>query len=98
MLFYTYLYTFILIVLIVFTHPFCEARTIPAPINLASLKSIITQNELDEFEKLNIERPVEWTLWVNLKRVELSEQRQVIPMIICFKVKRLYWDVFLKYL
>ena len=31
------------------------------------IKSITTQGELDEFEQLNIERAVEWTIHTNLK-------------------------------
>ena len=31
------------------------------------IKSITTQGELDEFEQLNIEKAVEWTIHTNLK-------------------------------
>ena len=31
------------------------------------IKSITTQGELDEFEQLNIEKAVEWTIRTNLK-------------------------------
>ncbi|WP_317128698.1 hypothetical protein [Subsaximicrobium wynnwilliamsii] len=31
------------------------------------IKSITTQNELNEFEQLNIEKAVEWSMQVNLK-------------------------------
>lgn len=31
------------------------------------IRSITTQNELDEFEQLNIEKSVEWTIHTNLK-------------------------------
>lgn len=39
------------------------------------IKSITTQKELDEFEQLNIEKAVEWTIRVNLKPEKILTEK-----------------------
>jgi Fic-DOC domain mobile mystery protein B len=39
------------------------------------IKSITTQGELDEFEQLNIEKAVEWTIHANLKRERILTEK-----------------------
>ncbi|MDR7128693.1 hypothetical protein J2X69_001025 [Algoriphagus sp. 4150] len=41
------------------------------------INSITTQKELDEFEQLNIEKAVEWTIHTNLK----ADQGDIKPLI-----------------
>jgi Fic-DOC domain mobile mystery protein B len=41
------------------------------------IKSITTQGELDEFEQLNIEKAVEWTIHTNLKSDRILTERFV---------------------
>ena len=39
------------------------------------IKSITTQNELDEFEQLNIEKAIEWTMRVRLKPEKILSEK-----------------------
>ena len=39
------------------------------------IKSITTQNELDEFEQLNIEKAIEWTIHANLKAEKILTEK-----------------------
>ena len=39
------------------------------------IKSITTQKELDEFEQLNIEKAVEWTIRANLKSEKILTEK-----------------------
>ena len=39
------------------------------------IKSITTQKELDEFEQLNIEKAVEWSMRVNLKPEKIQTEK-----------------------
>ena len=39
------------------------------------IKSITTQRELDEFEQLNIEKAVEWTIHANLKQEKILTEK-----------------------
>ena len=52
------------------------------------IKSITTQNELDEFEQLNIEKTVEWTIHVNLKPEKILTEKFIKDL-----HKRMYGDV-----
>ena len=52
------------------------------------IKSITTQKELDEFEQLNIEKAVEWTLRVNLKPDKILTERLIKNL-----HKKMYGDV-----
>jgi len=52
------------------------------------LKSIATQGELDEFEQLNIEKVVEWTIHANLK-----PERILTEKFIKYLHKKMYGDV-----
>ncbi|MEL6306467.1 MAG: cell filamentation protein Fic, partial [Bacteroidota bacterium] len=52
------------------------------------IKSITTQGELDEFEQLNIEKAVEWTIRSNLKFEKILTEKFVKDF-----HKRMYGDV-----
>ena len=52
------------------------------------IKSITTQGELDEFEQLNIEKAVEWTIRANLKPEKVLTEKFVKNL-----HKRMYGDV-----
>ncbi|MFD2586974.1 mobile mystery protein B [Croceitalea marina] len=52
------------------------------------IKTITTQGELDEFEQLNIEKAVEWTIHANLKREKILTEKFVKNL-----HKRMYGDV-----
>ncbi|MEL7124333.1 MAG: mobile mystery protein B [Bacteroidota bacterium] len=52
------------------------------------IKSITTQGELDEFEQLNIEKAVEWTIRSNLKLEKILTEKFVKDF-----HKRMYGDV-----
>lgn len=52
------------------------------------IKSITTQGELDEFEQLNIEKAVEWTIHTNLKPERILTEKFIKDL-----HKRMYSDV-----
>jgi Fic-DOC domain mobile mystery protein B len=52
------------------------------------IKSITTQGELDEFEQLNIEKAVEWTIHTNLKPERILTEKFVKDL-----HKKMYGDV-----
>ena len=52
------------------------------------IKSITTQNELDEFEQLNIEKAVEWTIHANLKPEKILTEKFIKNL-----HKKMYGDV-----
>ena len=52
------------------------------------IKSITTQGELDEFEQLNIEKAVEWTIRTNLKSENILKEKFVKDL-----HKKMYGDV-----
>jgi Fic-DOC domain mobile mystery protein B len=52
------------------------------------IKSITTQNELDEFELLNIEKAVEWTMRVNLKPEKILTEKFIKDL-----HKKMYDDI-----
>jgi Fic-DOC domain mobile mystery protein B len=52
------------------------------------IKSITTQGELDEFEQLNIEKAVEWTIHTNLKSERILTEKFVKDL-----HKKMYGDV-----
>lgn len=52
------------------------------------IKSITTQGELDEFEQLNIERAIEWTIRTNLKPEKILTEKFVKNL-----HKKMYGDV-----
>jgi len=52
------------------------------------IKSITTQGELDEFEQLNIEKAVEWTIHANLKPEKILTEKFIKDL-----HKRMYGDV-----
>lgn len=52
------------------------------------IKSITTQKELDEFEQLNIEKAVEWTIRANLKSEKILTEK-----FIKYLHKKMYSDV-----
>ncbi|MCO5724165.1 mobile mystery protein B [Robiginitalea marina] len=52
------------------------------------IKSITTQGELDEFEQLNIEKAVEWTIRTNLKAEKILTEKFVKDL-----HKRMYGEV-----
>ncbi|MCK0158552.1 mobile mystery protein B [Cellulophaga sp. F20128] len=52
------------------------------------IKSITTQGELDEFEQLNIEKAVEWTIRANLKLEKILTEKFIKDL-----HKKLYGDV-----
>jgi len=52
------------------------------------IKPITTQGELDEFEQLNIEKAVEWTIHANLKPEKILTEKFVKDL-----HKRMYGDV-----
>lgn len=52
------------------------------------IKSITTQGELDEFEQLNIEKAVEWTIHANLKSEKILTEKFVKDL-----HKKMYGDV-----
>lgn len=52
------------------------------------IKSITTQGELDEFEQLNIEKAIEWTIHTNLKPEKILTEKFIKDM-----HKRMYGDV-----
>ena len=52
------------------------------------IKSITTQNELDEFEQLNIEKSVEWIIHSNLKSEKILTEKFIIDL-----HKKMYGDV-----
>jgi len=52
------------------------------------IKSITTQGELDEFEQLNIEKAVEWTIHTNLKSEKILTEKFVKDL-----HKKMYGDV-----
>lgn len=52
------------------------------------IKSITTQGELDEFEQLNIEKAVEWTIHTNFKTEKILTEK-----FIKYLHKRMYGDV-----
>jgi Fic-DOC domain mobile mystery protein B len=52
------------------------------------IKSISTQRELDEFEQLNIEKAIEWTIHTNLKSERILTEKFVKDL-----HKKMYGDV-----
>ncbi len=52
------------------------------------IKSITTQKELDEFEQLNIEKAVEWTIHTNLKPEKIVTEKFIKDL-----HKKMYGDV-----
>jgi len=52
------------------------------------IKSITTQKELDEFEQLNIEKAVEWTIRLNLKPEKILTEKFIKDL-----HKKMYSDV-----
>ena len=52
------------------------------------IKTITTQGELDEFEQLNIEKAVEWTIHANLKPNKILTEKFIKDL-----HKRMYGDV-----
>ncbi len=54
------------------------------------IKSITTQGELDEFEQLNIEKAVEWTIHANLKLDKIMAEKFVKEL-----HKRMYGDIWI---
>ena len=52
------------------------------------IKSITTQGELDEFEQLNIEKAVEWTIHANLKSKNILSEKFIKDL-----HRRMYADV-----
>jgi len=52
------------------------------------IKSITTQNELDEFEQLNIEKAIEWTMRVRLKPEKILSEKFIKEL-----HKKMYGDV-----
>lgn len=52
------------------------------------IKSITTQNELDEFEQLNIEKSVEWIIHSNLKSEKILTEKFIKDL-----HKKMYGDV-----
>jgi Fic-DOC domain mobile mystery protein B len=52
------------------------------------IKSIATQGELDEFEQLNIEKAIEWTIHANLKQERILTEKFIKDL-----HKRMYGDV-----
>lgn len=52
------------------------------------IKSITTQGELDEFEQLNIEKAVEWTIHANLKQERILTEKFIKNL-----HKKMYGDV-----
>ncbi|MDX2361762.1 MAG: mobile mystery protein B [Crocinitomicaceae bacterium] len=52
------------------------------------IKSITTQGELDEFEQLNIEKAVEWTIHANLKSERILTEKFIKDL-----HKKMYGDV-----
>ena len=52
------------------------------------IKSITTQKELDEFEQLNIEKAVEWTIHANLKLEKILTEKFIKDV-----HKKMYGDV-----
>ncbi len=52
------------------------------------IKSITTQRELDEFEQLNIEKAVEWTIHTNLKLEKILTEKFIKDL-----HKKMYGDV-----
>ena len=52
------------------------------------IKSITTQGELDEFEQMNIEKAVEWTIHTNLKLEKILTEKFVKDL-----HKKMYGDV-----
>ncbi len=52
------------------------------------IKSITTQKELDEFEQLNIEKAVEWTIIANLKPEKILTEKFIKDL-----HKKMYGDV-----
>ncbi len=52
------------------------------------IKSITTQGELDEFEQLNIEKAVEWTIYTKLKSEKILSEKFVKSL-----HKRMFGDV-----
>jgi Fic-DOC domain mobile mystery protein B len=52
------------------------------------IKSITTQGELDEFEQLNIEKAVEWTIHANLKSEKIVTEKFIKDL-----HKKMYGDV-----
>ena len=53
-----------------------------------NIKSITTQGELDEFEQLNIEKAVEWTIHTNLKPENILTEKFIKDL-----HKKMYGDV-----
>ncbi|PKV53150.1 Fic-DOC domain mobile mystery protein B [Aquimarina sp. MAR_2010_214] len=52
------------------------------------IKSITTQKELDEFEQLNIEKAVEWTIHANLKPEKILSEKFIKDL-----HKKMYGDI-----
>ena len=52
------------------------------------IKSITTQKELDEFEQLNIEKAVEWSMRVNLKPEKILTEKFISDL-----HKKMYGDI-----
>ena len=52
------------------------------------IKSITTQKELDEFEQLNIEKAIEWTIHVNLNSEKIFSEKFIKDL-----HKKMYGDV-----
>lgn len=52
------------------------------------IKSITTQKELNEFEQLNIEKAIEWTIHANLNREKILTEKFVRDL-----HKKMYDDV-----
>lgn len=54
------------------------------------IKSITTQQELDEFEQLNIEKALEWTISANLKTEKILSEKFIKDL-----HKKMYGDVWM---
>ena len=52
------------------------------------IKTITTQGELDEFEQLNIEKAIEWTIHTNLKPERILTEKFIKDL-----HKKMYGDV-----
>lgn len=52
------------------------------------IKTLTTKNELDEFEQLNIEKAIEWTIHTNLKKDRILSEK-----FIKYLHKKMYGDV-----
>lgn len=52
------------------------------------IKTLTTKNELDEFEQLNIEKAIEWTIHTNLKKDRILSEKFIKDL-----HKKMYGDV-----